>query len=380
MLIKIKQFLSISLLNVLLIVCLVGCSSKNIDSFSCIEPYHGYSYPRDQWTSGHPTPTISSPEISGWSLVLVDDRFDRYNKVISRGEDQIWILNSKGLFLYSKRYKTITDHLGSTSIPGYIFQSRDGVLWAFIPSTGNQESSIFRFSDVADTFVKVNETGNRSYIIQPIIGSVKEDSRGRLWILTSYSGLFLFDPKTSIIENEIPYKLDNSSVIQSFALDAQDNVWLGVGNLTPGLSDYIKVYNTSEKAFSYLPVGNDKEIPIYSILIDSERRLWIGDYAYWTIGTPLPKEGITGVHSIIRSPVFISERRPYQDYEWVRPYVLMEDSDGNIWYTSYGLVRFNPTTGEWCKVFDDDFPGTSVTEDSQGVFWTAVEGKLYMHE
>jgi hypothetical protein len=68
------------------------------------------------------------------------------------------------------------------------------------------------------------------------------------------------------------------------------------------------------------------------------------------------------------------------DYLWVPPSLLMESSDGKLWYNRYmdgqgdGTAWYDPKTGEGCLFAD--YPSTLI-EDSKQQLWMAAGGKLY---
>jgi streptogramin lyase len=379
MITKENKFIQLILI-ILGVFLLSGCNTnQNLSDFECLPTQKSFSYPVDTWT-GKPTPTLVSPNYNSWQLQLRDQRLSNPSQVIARGDDQIWMLD-QNMMLYTKNDKQLKQYFitrnGEMDTPQTLFLSKDGTLWAMGSRSGIEGPLLSRYNDKTDKFETIIDSGKLLQFDGSGGGEITEDSNNRLWFVLYGYGVYVFDPKNNSAKKILSQDLADGSIIVSIAVDSKDGLWLGTQTKTFG-NDLV-YYDTKTLILSNLFLRINEEEPIRGLLIDNNNRLWISDYAYWIIGTPLPTEDRMGINLIIRSPVFISQHSPRSDYAWLRPKVLIEDSDGNIWYTSFGLVRFNPKIGEWCKVFDSDALEIGVTEDNQGYFWTVTDGKLYNH-
>lgn len=362
------------------IILLIGCASEPRHDFECMPVEQVFSYPVDQWTPSKPSPTYASPQKYSWDLQFDEQKIGTPSQLISRGKEQLWMLNS-GIFMYNKITKQVKQYpIGwnvAENIPGQLLLAKDGTLWALNWRTKERIPILSRFDDQEDRFISIPDSKN-ILVTDGALGNMAEDSRGRLWLsLTDdgLEGLYVFDPSNLSVEKIESDVIDANTLNGNIVIDKDDGVWLG----TYSESSFNSVYLFDPKTLEtlILPIGQSISGIGGGLLIDSKDRLWIGDFAYWDIGDPFPGEGSNGVQLIIRSPLFISQRMPFKDYYWLRPEVLFEDSDGNIWYSADISVMLNTETNTWCKVFDDS---SIATEDHEGNFWLISSGKIYKHK
>jgi hypothetical protein len=358
------------------ILILFGCNLYEKHRFNCLPIDNFFTYPIDQWTN-KPTPTLVSPDINSWVIQSEDPNLGNPPQMITRGKDQIWMLGSK-LQLYTKSNQQLKQYFiewnGEKSIPSFLLLSNDGTLWAFGIQAEKTMPILSRYIDKDDKFEPVIDKQKILLMKGAVRGSFVEDSKKRIWMAIPGKGLFKFTYNTLLVEVINSDNLDSKIFNGNIVVDSNDDLWLGTH--TNDWFNNLFFYDPKNNHTSVLSLGVNEQGVVNGLLIDKEERLWIGDYAYWNIGTPLPTEGQMGLNLIIRSQAFITNHMPFHDYLWLRPEVLFEDSDGNIWYSGYGLTRLNPKTGEWCKIFDDI---SNIAEDNQGIFWVVSKGKLYSH-
>lgn len=364
------------------LVLLSGCGFSQKEEFGCITTPAGFtfSFPVDQWTEEKPTPTFVPADHTSWVLRYEDQSFGNPSQIIARGSDQIWILNEK-LFLFNKKENRVVqysiEHDGRQGTPQKLFLAKNNTLWAIGALSNDKGPLLSKYNDATDRFENVIDNQGLLSYADGVLG-LQEGSKGQLWILIHGEGIFTFDPASLVAKEILPQELSDGTVITSLAVDADNNLWLGTS--PNDRQDTLLFLDTKTMTMETIPLGINQIYPNNELLVDNLNRLWISDYAFWKIGMPLPTEDRSGLNLIVRSPVFITQRKPYVDYAWLRPKILMQDSDGYIWYTSFGLVKMNPDKGTWCKVLDSDSIATSITEDSEGNFWIVVNGKLYEHD
>ena len=364
-----------------ILALLVNCSgsANGTDSFSCLENKEVFAYPVDQWVDPSEKPTTIPPSATYWEIQYTDPLIGFPDQIIARGEDQIWILGSR-LLMYSISERGLAVYSlsrnGASDYPSEMYLAEDGTLWLMGAQQERNGPLLSRFDDFSNTLLPIQDS--RSILPTNSFGrgSISEDSQGRLWLLVFGDGVYVYDPFLNEAEKVLDQTMEDGSIIDSMAIDSNDNLWLGTG-LT-GVFRHVQVFNYQNGKLGVLPLGiNEDDIDNSLLVVDD--RLWIGDYAYWTIGNELPKEGYSGLTKLVRSTVFLSQKYPNYNFRWIRPKVLMADSEGNIWYTSYGLVMLNPSTGVWCKVLDSDAIAIGIAQDSQGNYWTAMDNSLYKH-
>lgn len=357
---------------------LSGCQPASKPSFDCIPTDTFFSYPIDQWTADKPTPTLVPPEKNGWVLQSEDPQLASYGQMIARDSDQIWLLGPN-LQLYTKSNKQITRYdlewNGKKGVPYSLFLARDNTLWAVWTLPEETMTILSRYNDTSDRFEPVIDKGRLLVMNSLSGGRMAEDSKGHIWIIIPGTGLFVFDPLSLEAKKIDSSVLDSNLILGSIATDANDDIWLN--NFENFQITAIYRYSPKDNTVTTLFLPENSNNISGSILIDREDRLWIGDYAYWDIGAKIPAEGYSGLHLIVRPTVFITERVPFNDYYWVRAGLLFEDTYGGIWFKGGTLVRLDPETGEWCKVFD---AYTSAAQDNEGVFWAVSDGKIYSHD
>ncbi len=366
-------------------LCATRCQQKEKQNFTCIGIEKISSFPLDQWTPAKPVPTMIDPIEISWKIQLDESKLLNPKQIIARGNDQIWIL-SDDIYLFRKSTNNLKQYSiawnDSNNTPWSLYLSKEKTLWAYGFTDKTKIPILSYYNENLDRFEPVFDSQDIQLMQKGIRGNIAEDNEGKLWIVLPNIGLFTFDPVNFTTEKIKIGLLSDKDYIESLAgdiaIDKNDGVWLSTDS--DEMFNYLIYVNTKKNEASILALNPDFWERDIGLLIDKEDRLWIGDYAFWNVGDQFPEEGYTGINQIIRSPVFVTQHFPFHDYLWLRPRVILEDNEGFIWYSSYGLVRFNPESGEWCKVFDSSTRNISIAQDEKGVFWTVSDGKLFVHE
>jgi hypothetical protein len=375
----IRKLLIIFSTSIFYLVCISSCAPRQLAMFKCIPPIVTLSFPIDQYKIQAST-SSEHPFEKDWAFQLQDPKFGDGSQIIARKSDQIWVLQNY-LLMYQPSNKKTTDFSlyweGNSSIPFKLFLAKKGDLWGIGSKEKGTKPFLYKFNDISNQFQPIMDKDNLLFFEGPISGGVAEDSVGRIWITIQDKGLYVFDPETNIAELKQSSVFLNTKISDEIAVDSQDGIWVERIWL-PDYSHVMSYFNQKENKTTILSMPPDPSDPS-NIFIDSESRLWVSDYAFWKIGSSFPSEGYTGWNMIIRSPVFISDQHPLVTHRWFRPKILFEDSHGDIWFSSYGLIRLNTKTGEWCRVISASTYEMDLTEDLNGVYWTIFEGKLYKH-
>lgn len=356
---------------------LSACEPLPKSKFDCIATSGEitFSYPVDQWTASNPPPALVPAESTGWKFQYTDRLFGNPSQIIARGDEQIWILD-ENLLMFNKNNNKVTPYTisqgTSEMTPQKLLLTKKNALWVGGELPGG-ETILSKYDDNTGKFDEVFDLSSSGGILD-----LQEGANGTLWLLVYGEGIVSFDPFSALAKEVLSQRSFDEKIISSFVVDANNNLWLAT--YQKNWQDSILFFDTQSLKLSSLPLGINQISPNTGLLVDNKNRLWISDYAFWKIGTPLPTEDYSGLNMIVRSPVFITQQKPYSDYAWLRPKLLLQDSQENIWYTSFGLVKLDPSTGTWCKVLDSNNFSTSLTEDTDGRFWIVLDGKLYVHD
>lgn len=199
-------------------------------------------------------------------------------------------------------------------------------------------------------------TGEATGLRDGFIHSMICDREGGLWVGTYYGGLNYMPPGQDIFFSpEIPDTC--GKIISCFCENADGQIW--VGSDDGGLS----LYNPATE--EYKPIVIDPTRPnlnIHSLCIH-DRALWVG-----TITNGLYRMDLaTGV----------ARRIPISEGEDYDVYSIMADSEGRLWVgTMRNICRYNPATQCVERVFDTNYNGrvSNICEDGSGVVWFATSG------
>jgi hypothetical protein len=284
----------------------------------------------------------------------------------------------------TRKMKTISAEVkGSGIFAQYLFVGPDGSIWAqndieiinTIPN-GSNYSIVSRFDELSNEFEFVDEVQPILFLNKKDKGNVEKsvstviDKTGVLWFIVPEDAIYSYDPirKETKKWAEIP-ELDTYSPIASF-----DGSVYFLSNTLPENG----VPTTSDiRIFRFTPKTGQVELvfmrldpwPLFaSLLVDSQGRLWAGGLAYRDLNG--------GVYQLERSPIFLTNAMETGfDYRWGTPDILMESSDGRLWFRSRnGLAWLNLDEQKWCWLSTSL---SRVVEDNHHNLWMTAYGKLY---
>jgi len=310
---------------------------------------------------------------------------DSVSCIIEDNSGNIWIttfgggLNrlidkEKGLF---KHYRSNPDDSKSI-ISDYLiplFIDRSGNLWI------GGKNGFSKYNYESDDFNSYPITsGNND--LEERINIIHEDNSGKIWLTTSYSGVFSFDHITNSFvnyENKLknPNSLSSDDVL-NICVDRSKSVWVvteGGYNKIDFTSPPFKHYQSNP--FDPNTLSNND---VRWFCKDRSGNLWIA-----TLGG--------GVNKLITHPdgkeEFIHYKHNPQDINSLSEndvYVVYEDKYGILWFGTYrrGLNRFDPKTETFAHYIHDDNNSKSISdgrirtiyEDSKGLFWIGLQNGL----
>ena len=107
--------------------------------------------------------------------------------------------------------------------------------------------------------------------------------------------------------------------------------------------------------------------PFFHLFVDKDENLWVSDQGWMDIEM--------NWYEIVRSPVFITTREIGMSILWERPEIVLQSSDGKMWYESInGMVTLDPKTGEWCWFTTYR---SNIVEDNGHHLWMVADNKLF---
>lgn len=246
-----------------------------------------------------------------------------------------------------------------------LIQDKNGQIWL----ATNFTLSVYNLN--LDSFINYDFT-NYGWIT-----SLYADHNGKIWVGT-YSGLFLFDPKT---QKTIAFRANpkdvtqlNSNIINCIYEDAQNYIWVGT-------ADGLHQYNPQNKQFNrYLHSNeNPKSISrnyINCIVEGKQGELWVGiDQG----GINVLDKNRTAFQHYVTNPNDVTTIASNTIHK------LVFDKNGQLWIGSDGgLNILDPKTGKVIRVKSSPVEpnsffiyngGRSVRDiyiDDAGIYWVAI--------
>jgi len=227
-------------------------------------------------------------------------------------------------------------------------------------------------------FGKYNEAQNR---FEPLNFSGKVPMgngsyyRDQFWLFEDGGPIYSLDFKTLEIKQYMdPRKVwlqeEGAYVPEEYVRSEDSLAFLEDGSfyfLDESLYKYL--YHFDPKTNQLTPVKIDlKNGPMFSyIYVDRSGNLWVSDQGW------MDKAGKW--YELIPSPVFITTRVEATPIMWEHPSILLQSSDGRLWYgATNGAVSLDPKKGEWCW-FTTYHP--TMVEDAGRNLWMVADGALY---
>jgi hypothetical protein len=328
--------------------------------------------------------------------------FSIFNQVLAVREiasnDEIWISGyseDEHIFaIYTpntQTWETIPNRVSGTQfIVGKVIVGNDGEVWGAndwnreeenvlgenfpVLSQFNEETRQFEIPEgVIEISIPPQPDDYYSQSVSPQ-PEIVLDSQGVFWIFVNHDGIYRYDPITGLAERRTDLA----------------NYPVGMAVLSPDDSIYftkpIDQWNTTRELFTlsegtllqYNPVSNDilsvnipdKDWPVTnSMLFTRAGRLWLGAVGY---------REIDGIWNLLHLNPEEYLRNAGQ-YQWGMPGLIMESSDGRLWYNRYadsnddGTAWYDPQTGEGCLF--TNYPAEVIEFNQQ--LWMVAGVNLY---
>jgi hypothetical protein len=370
-----------------------------IESESCIPPVYGngFSYPINSDTENLSYPglnTFISPA-KPWEVEIALPELNQIvnwerreiGVILSRqvlGHSEVWIHISSGLekdsylaFYRSdtNEWKVIPELIDTLIVDkkGTLWGSHSGVFgYAPQPYDVNVLSV---YDDLTNSFLPVEDVQHLPAVIERDASSyysrVVLGNDGMLWILVPADGIYKYDPSAG----ETQKLFDLPEAFRDAKINSDGIIYVLFNNVyyrngEQGHNYILKYYDTKTgKQGEHALVYSLEPYPTpLTLLIDHQGRVWMDNIAYLEENT---------LHQIVRSPLFVSPiREQYNDYRYKRADVILESSDGRIWFLhrNNGMIWLDPEKGEWCWFTTYQ---SNIVEDSEHNLWMVADGKLY---
>ncbi|WP_419788511.1 hybrid sensor histidine kinase/response regulator transcription factor [Mucilaginibacter sp. SP1R1] len=199
---------------------------------------------------------------------------------------------------------------------------------------GTFQDGLFIYNTKTGQYQQLTAGTDNTHINHNEIFSLKESSKGKIWIGTNGGGVNMFDPKTktffkyvSAPANAGERQLPVNGFIRAIEEDREGNIWIGtygsgIAVLNPATQKF-RVYNNQNTGMAI-----DRA---FSLLEDHNGNMWIG-----TAG-----DGLFCFN--YNQKKIVSYSAPEELPDGV-VHKLLEDNSGNIWLsTDKGICTFNTT-------------------------------------
>ena len=178
-----------------------------------------------------------------------------------------------------------------------------------------------------------------------IVTSYFDSNNSRLWILTSDKKLVSVD----LVDNKvIEYNSDKISTTDNSKIAYSDGyMWIAnINGDSLNISRYQLPAFTNEELILNTSFGRYPP----SILFDKNNALIAGDVGKLDIANMIFLDPGYSWDLLIRSNTFILPSEWFKGrYRWIRPKVSFIDAKNNYWFSGFGLVKYNTTSGLWCR-------------------------------
>jgi hypothetical protein len=373
----------------------------------CIPPLEDIFYSTDLNPS-KPVPgkdLIVAPPLP-WEMVSsLPERWIGWGGQFSRtinGHVEIWIVNDADwdidpdnaarvfVFLIYRpdtgEWKKVSAMISDSNISvGKLFTAEDGTLWGssgfgLAPFAGDEaKSPLAKYNEQTEKFEFVEEAGDipagrtdpNGILASPYWNITLQDADGVFWILVHKDGIYRFDPITYQSEK---YAETPNTIFGDTAISANGDIYYlnsGVDLISLQRINDLPIFRFNTKSKVTEQIGISLEPwPKYFVgmLVDHKDRLWLGGMGF--------REPDGNWYQIQRSPVFIvNTAEDNSSYRWLPPSLLMESSDGRLWFNSLnGTTWLDLDNKKWCWFTTYK---SNIVEDSDHNLWMIADGKLY---
>jgi ligand-binding sensor domain-containing protein len=224
--------------------------------------------------------------------------------------------------------------------------------------------------------------------------AIQEDSRGRIWVLSPLSGLFLFDKATQTFKKKLSIKNGSALLVHKD--------YLLVGN------DAIKVYSIEENDPRLIKAMKVEDDQITALYVDHNDQFFIGTqkgklFSLADMNAPLQTiYGANEAHRVEKldfgciNQIYVAAKKnnnhdnlwicsetglwllqkrffeTVKDLPMVNPIAIATGNDGKAWVPITYIYEITPSDDEFvAKPIMQDLQGSAVAQDLNGYLWVA---------
>ena len=300
---------------------------------------------------------------------------------IAGNGDNIWVGAEGGLNIVDPRSGKVTRYnhddrdkfsVSSKSIR-CIYNDPQGIFWL-----GTYQGGVDKYDRNLTLFnSKQNNAYDPAGLSAPFVSSFAENRDGDIFVGTDGGGLNLFHVRNGLFSHiPIKAKEKNNSAglpILSMILDRNQKLWIGT------FQDGLFIYDTKTGGYNQLNAGNDdthiNQNEIFCLKEDHKGRIWIGTNGGGVnVFNPDTKTFFKYVPAVFSAG---DKQLPVNGF--IR--AIEEDREGNIWIGTYGsgVAVLNPATQQF-RVYNNKVTGMaidrafSLLEDHSGNMWIGTAG------
>ncbi len=285
----------------------------------------------------------------------------------------------------TKKWMSISAEVGESKVfVNNLYVAKDGSMWGSNVWDGLSDIArqpiLSKYNEVNQKFELDQSTQEippawrnpspKSGNERPYWDEVLIDSNGIFWIFAQKDAIYSYDP--------IKQDIQRHAEISDRTIDQVV--------LAPNGSIYFRKHYQSamrfafeeNELFHFFPETGKieeveiphKRLPAGNILVDHTGRLWID-----TVGWREPD----GKWNIIypNTWLYFWKMEWESDYRWATPNIILESSNGYIWYRGEkGMAWLDPKSMGGCWFTTEN---TNIVEDQQHNLWMVVDNKLYKY-
>lgn len=378
---------------------------------NCIRSFHAFAYNGPRYVDRAQNPRIApqSPwqaEATNAKLPSIARTYSLNNAVLTRkvgGNAEIWIelstnqydliipqsdLNREGFSIYRPHddtFEWVSGVAGDTNNSVVeLYVDSNGTVWG--RTLWEQQASSSTSTNLS-VLTKFNEQTRRFELVEgvPDLSSSKIllDESDIFWIFVSYDAIYRYNPSTSTLKKQT--NIVNGGEVVDVSESPDNTIYFSLFDPN-SMVDYYTL--SGKRVYQFNPASNQIDLisfpdwlewyPPYSgLLVDTQGSLWLGSLA---------RRDVNGGWKPVHRPYAGRYRRNETGRGWwSAPRIMMESSDGRLWFTKFmdtgGLVDgtgwYDPQTQKGC-MFTNYY--TNVVEDSNGFVWAVVDGTLYKYD
>ena len=357
---------------------------SNAPNNGCIAPIATFSYPANQ----RQTAIVSNPVFPSipWEVETPlpnppsgSQTFDWISVVRSKEEyDEVWIkrtvdsatagsskIPTVQFLSYrtdTKKWKIWPDTSPEGSMrSGDLFLAGNGTLWAELSFSKNGYFAVY--DEKTGQFKNIASNENIPTGVRLL------DDTGIFWIVSTNRGIYRFDAVHQEIKESISIPdlvLPSSLYSKNSALASDGSIYFL--NLTGDSTTQLMRFIPSTGQIEHIPYLDFLGDAAFNLFIDHSNRVWLGDLGWMTPDRIWYK--------LVRSPLFITDKAESAlQYTWTRPSLILESSDGLLWFQSEnGLTSLDLQNKKWCWFTTEQ---SNIVEDQQHNLWLIADSKLY---